>query len=48
MKTCDYHTTANMAKVTSSGNKMTVKFKSDSGLNKKGFRATWEMVKGKY
>ena len=31
-------------KVTSSGNKMTVHFKTDSSAVRKGFRATWRKV----
>ena len=30
--------------VISSGNKMTVKFKSDHSVTKKGFHATWRQV----
>ena len=32
------------AKLVSSATKMTIKFKSDSSLNEKGYRATWRKV----
>ena len=41
MKTCGSNIPA---KMTSTGNKMTVKFKSDSYISLKGFRATWRKI----